>query len=145
MTSAKRTLTDSVSNDSFGANGGLLPYNGIILVSGAYQAADPAPIEFTPVGATDLKLLIDITVISGAGATLTVTVEGWNKAASSWVPVLVSAGLVAVATTTLHVSPNMTAAANVTANATLYETMRVRPVKSGTTTTLTYSIGGNIS
>jgi hypothetical protein len=84
-------------------------------------------------------------VQSGAGNTLTVNIEGFDPASGKWVTLLTSAGLVAVATTQLHVSPYMTASANVVAQLSLPEVIRVRPVKSGTTTTLTYSIGIHVS
>lgn len=140
-----RTNTDQVSVDDFsGARG--LPISGTLIASGAYQAADPSPAEFTPpFNATALEVVIDITVITGAGNTLTVTIEGFDKASGKWVSLLVSAGLVAVATTKLRISAYATAAGNTVAQENLFETMRVRPVKSGTTTTLTYSIGGHFS
>lgn len=120
---------------------GNYPKAGTAIASGDYKAADPTPAEFGTLGAVGLTVVIDITVQSGAGNTLTVNVEGFDPASGKWVTLLTSAGLVAVATTAIIVDPRVAASANVVAQKPLYEKMRVRPVKSGTTTTLNYSIG----
>lgn len=131
--------------DLFAAGIGAQPYTGTLIVSGAYNAADPAAAEFTPLSATGLTVVVDITALTGAGCTLTVNIEGFDKASGKWVTLLTSAGLVATGTTVLRVDPRIPVSANVTAQSALFEKMRVRPVKSGTTTTLTYSIGATVS
>lgn len=142
---ALKTLTDQASKDPFGHAVGL-PKSGVVLASGDFKAADPAPIEVTtPYGANNVTLIISITVQSGAGNTLTVTVERWDEAKQGWVAMLVSAGLVAVADTELRIGTNIAASANVAANTVLPMVFRVKPVKSGTTTTLNYSIGAHFT
>jgi hypothetical protein len=144
---ALRTPTDQESADKFG---GLhsMPRGGTILASFNGAAADPPPIEFTPMSVDNLKVICNVSVISGAGATLVVNIDVWDKASGLWFLVLAGTGQTAVTTpltpqagSVLHVSPNMTAVAGQVANACCGETMRIRPVKSGTTTTLVYSIG----
>lgn len=120
---------------------GNYPKSGTAIVSGAYNAADPTAAEFGTLGAVGLTVVIDVTAVSGAGATVTVNVEGFDPASGKWVTLLTSAGLIAVATTPIIVDPRVAPTANVAAQKPLFERMRIRPVKSGTTTTLSYSIG----
>lgn len=121
-----------------------MPITGTLVASGAYQAADPSAAEFCPRGATGMTVTTSVTVISGAGATLTVHVEGYDKASGTWVTLLTSAGYVATGAVVITIDPRIVAATNVVAQKGLMERMRVRPVKSGTTTTLTYSIGASL-
>lgn len=129
--------------DLFAVGDEAMPITGTLVASGAYNAADPSAAEFATTGATGLNVFINVTAISGAGATLTVHIEGYDKASGTWVTLLTSAGLVATGAVVLTVDPRITGSTNVIAQKGLMEKMRVRPVKSGTTTTLTYSIGAN--
>lgn len=120
----------------------VLPQSGVAVASGDYSAADPAPVTFEPTGAVGLTIVTDITAISGAGAQIVVNIEGFDPASGKWILLLASAALTATGTTVQIVDPrDATLTANVTAQKPLFGLMRVRPVKSGTTTTLTYSIG----
>lgn len=131
-----------MASDIFAVGVDALPYSGTLIVSGDYKAADPAPAEFTPLGATGIVVIINITAQTGAGNTLTVHIDAWDPASQTWIAdVLVSAGLVATGSGFLTVDPRVVAAANVKAQMPLFQKMRVRPVKSGTTTTLNYSVG----
>lgn len=142
MPGAPVLLGDVVTKDVF--NG--LPCGGVVIVSGDYHTTDPTPTEFTPSQrAQNLVLVVNISAVSGAGATVTVEVDGWDKGSLSWVPLLTSAGLVAVGASILRIGPNITATANISAQSPLFETMRVKPVGSGTRTTLNYSISANFS
>lgn len=107
--------------------------------SADYSAADPAPVEVAT-GTPAILVGINVTAISGSGATLTVTVEGYDLASNTWRTLLASAGLVANGFVLLAIDPRLTAAANLIAKVNVPSRIRVKPVKSGTTTTLTYSI-----
>lgn len=138
------TAGDLVSGSHFTT----LPTNDAIYVPQSYaaQGATPAAIEFgCPQRAVNIMLVVNVTVISGAGNTLTVNLEGFDKTSGTWIPMLVSAGLVATGVVTMRVGPNITAGANVAAQMPLFETMRVRNGQAGTLTTLAYSIGAHFT
>lgn len=120
---------------------GQLPGTGSLVShpSADYSVADPAPFEIAT-GTPAIIVGVNITLISGAGATLTVSVEGYDLASGTWRLLLASAGLVGTGYTPLSIDPRRTAAANSVASVNVPNRIRVKPVKSGTTTTLTYSI-----
>lgn len=88
-----------------------------------------------------VKVVIDITAITGAGATLTVRIEGRDLASGKYFTMLSSAGLTAVGTTVLTVYPGLTNAANLVANDVLPKTWRVSYTIAGTTPSVTAKIG----
>jgi len=91
-----------------------------------------------------LKLVIDITAITGSTPTLTVTIQGKDTASGKYYTILASAALSAVATTVLTVYPGLTAAANVTANDVLPKTFRVITAIGGGTPAVTATIGASL-
>lgn len=91
-----------------------------------------------------LKLVIDITAITGTGPTLTVTLQGKDVASGKYYTILASAALAATGTTVLTVHPGLTAAANVVANDILPKTWRVISAIGGTTPAVTATIGASI-
>jgi hypothetical protein len=132
-------LTTSV--DGFAVGDERLPFAGTVIKSADFSGADPTPTELALLGAEALTITVNITAISGAGATLTVSIDAWDEASQTWVNQLTSLGLTATGATQIYVSHHMTPVANVAAQKPVAPRMRVRPVRSGTTTTLTYSIG----
>lgn len=137
--------TDQASATLFGHAVGL-PKSGIVLASGAYNAADPAPVEVTPpVDSVNVSFIVNVSAISGAGAQVTVEIDVWDDAQSGWVPVLTSAAINANGNTILKVGSNIAASANVAANQPLGQIMRVKFTKAGTTTTLSYSCSAQFS
>lgn len=64
------------------------PISGIVIPSGAYNAADPTPVEFDLLGAQALTAVTEVTAISGSGATVDVNVEGYDPSANDWVTVM---------------------------------------------------------
>ena len=136
-----RTATDQASAVLFG--GQSLPCSGTLLVSGDYTT-DAAPVEFTPPrGAISLVVTLNITTITSA--TLTAYIDGWDPASSTWVNILTSAGKTSTGTTSLTVSPYMTAVTNLTAQSPLYETMRLRTLGTDTPAALPYSASANFT
>lgn len=91
-----------------------------------------------------LQLSIDITVITGTGPTLTVSIQGKDPVSGKWYTLLQSAALSAVALTNLTVYPGVTAAANVAASQVIPRTWRVLYSIGGTTPAVTATIGASV-
>lgn len=86
-----------------------------------------------------LLVFVNITAISGAGATLTVTIKGVSPQGVDY-NILVSAGLVATGQTVLRVYPSMAAVANVTAQDIVPVTTHIDWAIAGTTPSVTATI-----
>lgn len=89
-----------------------------------------------------IVVVVDITAISGAGASLVITIEGKDPVSGKYYTILASAALTATGTTVLRVYPTLTAAANLTINSILPKTYRVRATIAGTTPAVTATVGG---
>lgn len=94
--------------------------------------------------ARGLKLVIDITTITGTTPTLTVTIQGKDPVSGKYFTILASAALNATGTTVLTVYPGLTASANVTANDVLPRDWRVITAIAGTTPAVTATIGASL-
>ena len=94
--------------------------------------------------ARGIKLVVDITALTGVSPTLTVTVQGKDAASGKYYTILASAALAAVATTTLEVYPGIATAANVTAGVTLPRVWRVIAAIGGTTPAVTATVGASM-
>jgi hypothetical protein len=90
------------------------------------------------IGAT---VVIDITAISGGTPTATFTVEGRDEVSGKYYTILQSAALNTTATTVLRIYPGLTAAANTVASSVLPKTFRVAFAISGTTPSVTATVG----
>jgi hypothetical protein len=91
-----------------------------------------------------LKLVIDITALTGTAPTLTVTIQGKDPVSGKYYTILASAALAAVATTVLTVYPGLVAAANLTVNDVLPRDWRVITAIAGTAPTVTATIAASI-
>lgn len=91
-----------------------------------------------------IKLVIDITALTGTSPTLTVTLEGYDVASGKAYTVLASAALAAVATTVLTVYPGIAVTANISANDHLPTQWDVKAVIAGTSPAVTATIGAEI-
>lgn len=87
-----------------------------------------------------LKLVIDITAITGTSPTLTVTIQGKDEVSGKYYIILASAALNATGTTVLEVYPGIANASNSTQGVTLPKVWRVRSVIGGTTPAVTGTI-----
>ena len=94
--------------------------------------------------ARGIKLVIDITALTGVSPTLIVTLQGKDAASGKYYTILASAALAAVATTTLEVYPGIATAANVTAGVTLPRVWRVIAAIGGTTPAVTATVGASM-
>ena len=79
-----------------------------------------------------IKLVIDITAITGTSPTLTVTIQGRDPVSGKYFTVLASATLTATGTTVLTVFPGAPVSANASANDCLPRDWRVVAVVGGT-------------
>ena len=94
--------------------------------------------------ARGVKLVIDITALTGVSPTLTVTVQGKDAASGKYYTILASAALAAVATTTLEIYPGIATAANATQGVTLPRVWRVITTITGTTPAVTATVGASV-
>lgn len=87
---------------------------------------------------------IDITVITGTGPSLTVTIQGKDQVSGKYYTILASAALAAVATTILKVYPGLTAAANLVVNDIMPPDFRISSVVAGTGPAVTATISAAV-
>jgi hypothetical protein len=86
-----------------------------------------------------IAVFVNITAISGTGATLTVTIKGKSPAGVDYT-ILASAGLTATGQTVLTVYPAIPASANVTAQSTIPVVTHVDYAITGTSPSITGTI-----
>lgn len=91
-----------------------------------------------------LKLVIDVTAITGTSPTLTVTIQGKDTASGKYYTLLASAALTATGTTVLEVYPGVGVTANVSASTTLPRTWRISTAIGGTTPAVTATIAASV-
>jgi hypothetical protein len=87
-----------------------------------------------------LKLVIDVTAISGTTPTLTVTIQGKDTVSGKYYTILASAAINSVSTTVLTVFPGATVTANSSANDALPKHWRVISAIGGTTPSVTATV-----
>ncbi len=90
-----------------------------------------------------LKLVIDVTAISGTGPSLTVTILGKDPVSGKTWTILASAALAATGTTVLTVYPGLPATANVSANDVLPPVFQIQAVVAGTTPSVTATVAAH--
>lgn len=109
-----------------------------IVASGDYKSVDPSVVTLNTAGERNLRIGVDVTDISGSGATVTVTISGVD--ASGVLYTLLSKAITGSGLTEMVVSPGVVAATGTAAQQPLPETVKVACVGSGTRTTLTYAV-----
>jgi hypothetical protein len=110
----------------------------VLLLPSAARTATTSTVEQDNLG--NRGVIVDLVTTAVGSASLTVSIQRWNPASSSWVTMLVSAAVTTNTTTTLTLFPAATAAANVTANASLPRLWRVT-VTHADANSATYSLG----
>lgn len=124
-----------------------LPVNATALIPSAdYSAADPTPVLVPTLGATGLIVFVHMTAASGAGNTVTVNIDAFDPVSGGFVNIGQAALTSAVADFIVVVDPRIAADPTIPAGSKhvqipLPDRLRIRPVGSGTRTTLTYSVG----
>src|SRR5574341_759139 len=111
----------------------------VIVASGDYKAVDPAAVTLDVEEADSLRLGVDVTSLSGAGCTVTVTVNGID-AVNGTEYLLLQKAITTQTFNPLVIDPRVPAAANAVAQTPLPARVIVRCVGSGTRTTLTYGV-----
>ena len=91
-----------------------------------------------------LKIVADITAITGTAPTLVVTLQGKDAVSGKYYTILASAAIVAISTVVLTVYPGLLAAANVTANDILPKGWRIITVVGGTTPAVTATVSASL-
>lgn len=114
----------------------------LITLAAAGAGTSQSPDQINQYG-KGIKVVIDITVVGGA-PTLTVTIQGRDRASGKYFTILASAALTAVGTTVLTVYPGLTASANVVANDVIPEDWRITAVIGGTTPAVTATVSAQL-
>lgn len=96
----------------------------------------------TNIAGRGIKIVFDVTAISGVGGSLTLTLQGVDKTSGKLWSILVSAVITVTGTTVLTVYPGIAAVANVSANDVLPYYWDVEVVPSGSTAT--YTVGASV-
>lgn len=91
-----------------------------------------------------VKIATNVTAISGAAATLTVSIQVKDPVSGSYFTVLTGAGITTVSTQLLTLYPGIAVTANVSASDVLTRTWRVLFTITGTTPSVTATIGGMV-
>jgi hypothetical protein len=108
----------------------------------AARTATPVAVTVASNYAIGVHVVVDVTAIVTAPS-ITVTLEQQDVTSGKWYPLLVSAAITTVSTTVLKVYPGLVAAANLVANDTLTETIRVT-VTHGNGNSITYSVSAHL-
>jgi hypothetical protein len=134
-------------NTHLGVGFTALPTNAQALIpSGDYSAADPTAVKIPTLNAVGLMIFVHMTVASGAGNTVTVNIDAFDPVSGGFITIGTAALTSAVADFIVVVDPRIAAdpatpSGSKHVQVPLPDQLRIRPVKSGTTTTLTYSVG----
>jgi hypothetical protein len=96
--------------------------------------------DFTSMQGIGMKLVVDVTAISGTTPGLTVVIEGKDPISGKYYTILSSAVITAVSTVVLNVYPGLTAAANLKADDIIPTVWRVKAVVTGTGITLAATV-----
>ena len=91
-----------------------------------------------------IKLVVNVSAISGTSPSLVVTLQGHDPSRNVNYTLLASAAITAVGTTVLTVYPGLVAAANSVANDVLPIQWNVKAVVSGTTPSVTATVGASL-
>jgi hypothetical protein len=118
-----------------------VPPDGSLIASAAYTTTQNSPAQNSQGAFKGVKVVLDITNIVTA-ASQVLTIEVYDPASNKWVTVLTGAAVTATGTTSYNVHPQMTAAANVTANLQLPVKWRAT-VTPGNANAITYSVGSS--
>ena len=116
---------------------------GALLTYAAASAGTNGADQINSVG-RGVKVVVNITAITGTTPTFTVTIQGKDSASGAYFTLLASAALNATGTTVLTVYPGLTAAANVTVNDVLPRTWRVITAIGGSTPAVTATVGASV-
>lgn len=124
--------------------GGAINTDTAALVTLASASAGGNSADLTNVNNRGLKVVVNVTSITGTTPSLTVTIQGKDAASGAYYTLLASAAITAAGTTVLTVYPGQTASANVSANDVLPRTWRVLYAIAGTTPAVSATVGASL-
>ena len=108
------------------------------LLPSAARTATPATGTLDSRGATGLIVRMNATAVT-ATPSVVVTIDGYDASAAGWYNILTSTAIATAVATTLSVFPGATVTANVSANATIPDKLRV-VCTHGDADSITYSV-----
>lgn len=117
-----------------------LPMNKGAVISHSAASAGVNGSDIANSSAKGVKVVVDVTALTGTSPTLTVTIQGKDTASGKYFTLLASSALSATGTTVLTVYPGLTAAANSKADDILPDTFRVISTIGGTTPAVTATV-----
>lgn len=124
-----------------------LPANAAAMIpSGDYKSTDPTAVEIPTLGATGIMLFVHMTAATGAGNTVTVNIDAFDPVSGGFINIGTAALTSAVADFIVVIDPRnaadpATPSGSKHVQIPIPDRVRIRPVGSGTRTTLTYSVG----
>lgn len=127
-----------------GAGSPLVPANvdvGALITHAAAGAGVVNGADQTNLNGSGIKVVVDITGITGTAPSLTVAIQGKDTASGKYYNLLTSAALTANGTYVLTVYAGLVAAANVAVNDVLPRTWRIVSTIAGTAPVVTATVG----
>lgn len=121
-----------------------LPKNKGAVITHTAAAAGTNSMDCTNTSGKGVKVVVDITALTGTSPTLTATIQGKDTASGKYYTLLDSAALSATGTTVLTVYPGLTAAANSKADDLIPDVFRVITAIGGTTPAVTATVSCTI-
>jgi hypothetical protein len=94
--------------------------------------------------ARGMVLVVNVSAITGSGASLTVTLQGKDAVSGQYYTLLTSPAITATGMTVLRIYPGITASANAAANDVLPAQWRVAYAITGTSPAVTATVGANM-
>lgn len=117
---------------------------GAVALASAARTTTQTPADISNDYARNLDVIVDITVNAGGLGSITVAINFKDPASGKYINLLTSAAMTAVGTIVLRVSPHLTAAANLIAQANLARTLQI-VVTANNANPVTYSVGYDLS
>jgi hypothetical protein len=111
----------------------------VTVYASAARTATPTAVTLPAGRYNYLNLTIDATAVT-ATPSVVVTVDALDPVSGKYYNLLTSAAITAISTTVLRIGPTLTAVANLAANASLPDTIRVT-MTHGDADSITYSVG----
>lgn len=134
-------------NTETAVGAGALPRNAQACIpTGDYKSTDPQAVEIPTLGAVGLIIFVHMTAATGAGNTVTVNIDTVDPVSGAVINIGTAALTSAVADFIVVVDPRnaadpATPSGSKHVQIPLPDHLQIRPVGSGTRTTLNYSVG----
>lgn len=114
--------------------------------TGDYKSTDPQAVEIPTLGATGLIIFVHMTAATGAGNTVTINIDALDPVSNTAINIGTAALTSAVADFIVVVDPRIasdpaTPSGSKHVQIPLPDHLQIRPVGSGTRTTLNYTLG----